>query len=87
MPPVGIHSALVLRRICSVRDMTPLAIMRAGGWKSVNILGQYLEIAEHNGCARLSIMPNCQHYQGFAGRYGPLLFGRRLRPSGLFREM
>jgi site-specific recombinase XerD len=24
------------------------AIMRAGGWKSVNILGRYLEMAEHN---------------------------------------
>jgi integrase/recombinase XerD len=24
------------------------AIMRAGGWKSVNILGRYLEAAEHN---------------------------------------
>ena len=24
------------------------AIMRAGGWKSVNILGRYLELAEHN---------------------------------------
>ena len=24
------------------------AIMRAGGWKSVNILGRYLEVAEHN---------------------------------------
>ncbi len=24
------------------------AIMRAGGWKSVNVLGRYLELAEHN---------------------------------------
>jgi integrase/recombinase XerD len=24
------------------------AIMRAGGWKSINILGRYLEMAEHN---------------------------------------
>lgn len=24
------------------------AIMRAGGWKSVNVLGRYLEFAEHN---------------------------------------
>jgi site-specific recombinase XerD len=24
------------------------AIMRAGGWKSVNILGRYLEMADHN---------------------------------------
>jgi len=24
------------------------AIMRAGGWKSVNILGRYLEMTEHN---------------------------------------
>lgn len=24
------------------------AIMRAGGWKSVNVLGRYLEMAEHN---------------------------------------
>ena len=24
------------------------AIMRAGGWKSVNVLGRYLEQAEHN---------------------------------------
>lgn len=24
------------------------AIMRAGGWKSINILGRYLEVAEHN---------------------------------------
>ena len=24
------------------------ATMRAGGWKSVNILGQYLEMAEYN---------------------------------------
>jgi integrase/recombinase XerD len=24
------------------------AIMRAGGWKSINILGRYLELAEHN---------------------------------------
>ena len=29
------------------------AIMRAGGWKSVNILGRYLEMAEHNVWARL----------------------------------
>ncbi len=27
------------------------AIMRAGGWKSVNILGRYLEMSEHNVCA------------------------------------
>lgn len=25
-----------------------VAIMRAGGWKSVNVLGRYLELAEHN---------------------------------------
>ncbi len=24
------------------------AIMRAGGWKSINVLGRYLEFAEHN---------------------------------------
>jgi hypothetical protein len=24
------------------------AIMRAGGWKSVEVLGRYLEAAEHN---------------------------------------
>lgn len=24
------------------------AIMRAGGWKSINVLGRYLELAEHN---------------------------------------
>nr|WP_275401730.1 tyrosine-type recombinase/integrase [Rhodosalinus halophilus] len=24
------------------------AIMRAGGWKSVNVLARYLELAEHN---------------------------------------
>jgi integrase/recombinase XerD len=24
------------------------AIMRAGGWKSINVLGCYLEFAEHN---------------------------------------
>ena len=24
------------------------AIMRAGGWKSINILSRYLEMAEHN---------------------------------------
>ena len=24
------------------------AIMRAGGWESVNVLGRYLEFAEHN---------------------------------------
>ena len=29
------------------------AIMRAGGWKSVNILGRYLELAEHNVWAEL----------------------------------
>ena len=29
------------------------AIMRAGGWKSVNILGRYLEMAEHNVWAGL----------------------------------
>jgi len=29
------------------------AIMRAGGWKSVNILGKYLEMAEHNVWAGL----------------------------------
>ena len=29
------------------------AIMRAGGWKSVNILGRYLELAEHNAWAEL----------------------------------
>lgn len=29
------------------------AIMRAGGWKSVNILGRYLEMAEHNVWAKL----------------------------------
>ncbi|WP_223428715.1 tyrosine-type recombinase/integrase [Tateyamaria pelophila] len=28
------------------------AIMRAGGWKSINILGRYLELAEHNVWAR-----------------------------------
>jgi len=22
--------------------------MRAGGWKSINVLGRYLEFAEHN---------------------------------------
>jgi integrase/recombinase XerD len=26
------------------------AIMRAGGWKSINVLGRYLEFAEHNVC-------------------------------------
>lgn len=25
-----------------------VAIMRAGGWKSINVLGRYLELAEHN---------------------------------------
>jgi site-specific recombinase XerD len=29
------------------------AIMRAGGWKSINILGRYLEMAEHNVWAGL----------------------------------
>lgn len=32
--------------LCAIYDMA--AIMRAGGWKSVNILSRYLEYAEHN---------------------------------------
>ena len=32
--------------LCSGYDAA--AIMRAGGWKSVNILGRYLEMAKHN---------------------------------------
>lgn len=32
--------------LCAGHDTA--AIMRAGGWKSVNILGRYLEFAEHN---------------------------------------
>jgi len=30
------------------RGVDTAAIMRAGGWKSVNILARYLEKAEHN---------------------------------------
>ena len=25
-----------------------VAIMRAGGWKTINVLARYLEVAEHN---------------------------------------
>lgn len=32
--------------LCAGHDTA--AIMRAGGWKSVNVLGRYLEFAEHN---------------------------------------
>ena len=32
--------------LCAGHDTA--AIMRAGGWKSVNVLGRYLELAEHN---------------------------------------
>ena len=32
--------------LCAGHDTA--AIMRAGGWKSVNVLGRYLEMAEHN---------------------------------------
>lgn len=32
--------------LCAGFDMA--AIMRAGGWKSINVLGRYLEFAEHN---------------------------------------
>ncbi len=32
--------------LCAGHDTA--AIMRAGGWKSINILGRYLEMAEHN---------------------------------------
>ena len=32
--------------LCSGFDTA--AIMRAGGWKSVTVLGRYLELAEHN---------------------------------------
>jgi len=31
-----------------VKGHDTAAIMRAGGWKSVSILGRYLEQAEHN---------------------------------------
>lgn len=30
------------------RGFDTAAIMRAGGWKSVNVLARYLEKAEHN---------------------------------------
>jgi integrase len=32
--------------LCAGHDT--VAIMRAGGWKSVNVLARYLEFAEHN---------------------------------------
>lgn len=32
--------------LCAGHDTA--AIMRAGGWKSINVLGRYLEMAEHN---------------------------------------
>ena len=32
--------------LCAGHDTA--AIMRAGGWKSINVLGRYLELAEHN---------------------------------------
>ena len=32
--------------LCAGHDTA--ANMRAGGWKSVNVLGRYLELAEHN---------------------------------------
>ena len=40
-------------RVGAVQDLLcagydAAAIMRAGGWKSVNVLGRYLELAEHN---------------------------------------
>lgn len=31
-----------------VKGLDTAAIMRAGGWKSVNVLARYLEKAEHN---------------------------------------
>ncbi|ESW59826.1 MAG: hypothetical protein Q27BPR15_15335 [Rhodobacter sp. CACIA14H1] len=31
-----------------MRGHDTVAIMRAGGWKSVNVLARYLEFAEHN---------------------------------------
>jgi integrase len=31
-----------------VRGHDAIAIMRAGGWKSINVLSRYLEMAEHN---------------------------------------
>ena len=34
------------------RGFDTAAIMRAGGWKSVNVLARYLEQAEHNVCKR-----------------------------------
>ena len=30
------------------RGVDTAAIMRAGGWKSMNVLARYLEMAEHN---------------------------------------
>ena len=32
--------------LCAGHDTA--AIMRAGGWKTINVLGRYLEMAEHN---------------------------------------
>lgn len=32
--------------LCAGHDIG--AIMRAGGWKSIEVLGRYLETAEHN---------------------------------------
>ena len=31
-----------------VNDAVMAAIMRAGGWRSANVLARYLEFAEHN---------------------------------------
>lgn len=49
--PFNSHSL----RVGSAQDLLrtghdTAAIMRAGGWKSINILGRYLEHAEHNVC-------------------------------------
>jgi hypothetical protein len=48
MNSAGIHCALALLRIFSKKGFDTAAIMRAGGWKSVNTLSRYLEKAEHN---------------------------------------
>lgn len=54
-------------RVGAVQDLLKggfdtAAIMRAGGWKSVNVLARYLEKAEQNVCAQLAPnqrMPVC----------------------------
>jgi hypothetical protein len=42
LPRVGAAQDL----LCAGFDTA--AIMRAGGWKSINVLDRYLEFAEHN---------------------------------------